>query len=146
MPLLNVANFGLAFWARVKPSSCSHWVSALNNGFYSILPAIWTKPVNWLFKVIYLLVNIEKNTTSQFLKFILLFSLRPLFKFHQFLCKIVFFLQQILIFRLHRKGVRLYGKDYAEQIGNTLVSINFSLERAYALCDIIGRFGGGNKR
>ena len=111
----------------------------LKNVGFSFLKTLGTKPVHWLGGVISYLVRIHKSTQSDFLKFILRLGLGPVFKVHNFLCKIVFLYLQFMSFRQHQRCLKLYGDEYLKDFGNALVSINIGLKSAYTQCDIISR-------
>ncbi len=56
----------------------------------AVIPAIWTKPMHWCGRLLRVLVRVHKLTKYNLLKFILGFSLPPLFKLHQLLCEFLF--------------------------------------------------------
>ena len=104
-----------------------------------------TKPVHWLSTIIDFFVSIYKNTSSNFFKFILTLYLRPFFKLRYFLYQIIFLSQQKRLLLLHRQSIALHGEKYLKNFGNSVVSLNFSIERAYTLCNFVCSLSGDIK-
>ncbi len=117
----------------------------LKNVSLFFLKAFGAKPVIWLGRSIIFFVRVHKRLTSNFLKFILTLCLRPLFKLQYLLFEIVFDLQQVLMLRLHRQSIALYGEQYTKQFGSSFSHLIVNIDRCKALCDINRSLGRRNK-
>lgn len=149
----NRAAYHVKRWLLGKINACfASWTSvnvrarrSLNNCLYLVLPAVCAKPVHWLGRLYSWLLGVYKNTPSHLFKFVLPFCYRPVFILQYGLFEIVFFFNQFLLLRLYRKGIRLYGKQYADQFGSTIPNLIVNVNRCKILCDVAGGFRGGEK-
>ena len=121
-------------------------IEEMEDRLLSIGPAICAIPVRGLSRgIIEPLVYIYANIRNDECRFMITLCLRPLFKLRYLLYQFIFFMQQKRMFLLHQKSILLYGEQYLKNFGDSFISLNLGLERAYALCKVIGGFGGSIK-
>ncbi len=93
-PGLTPWKLSFARWAEIK-NGAFKMIHTLEKRLLFLFIAIWTNPERWLFRIITFFSKIRRNTRSEILKFILVFSLRPVFKLHYFFLRDHFFLATI---------------------------------------------------
>jgi len=100
---------------------------SLQDGFLSLLVAGGTKPVQWLTKRFGCLEAICKNSRSKHAKRIARAFLLPLFIGYEFLFRIFFGLQRLLILRLNCRHLGLQFKDCSLKFNGDIVNLNLNM-------------------